>query len=261
MLDIKKVAFVGLVIAVIGAVVGLVIMLDSSPGDVGGAAKGESTSRFESRDETEATAARSSDVRLGSRIGESGREARESAASDGSGSGSGSGSNSGFDSEGSDANAARLGTETTVRTYVRPDGVIVRDHRKGNPPPPDLERVLPRPGRPTTRVSSDVVMSVRSVMKPAVQRCARELDEASFGEKPSVQGRVVVSVESGELTVNRVVITVRDVDDEQGIAALKSCVREPMEVLELDVPGEDDVTDYSITMAFSLRKLLQDSSQ
>jgi hypothetical protein len=137
------------------------------------------------------------------------------------------------------------------RVYVREDGVLVRDHRSGNPP----MRTAPirRPRRNLGAVEPTTVIAVRNAMRPIVYRCTAEIPAAGMEADPRLQGEVVISIAAEYLTVDDVKVQIAHV---QGAAEskLRDCVVQGVSKIAFDVPGATAVTDYTLTLPFRLRQ-------
>lgn len=137
-----------------------------------------------------------------------------------------------------------------ARVYVRDDGKIVRDHRSGNPEPM-MTGGVPVPEK-MRKVESRVIYEVRRAARPLVYECAEALDAGSFGDDPMIQAEIMISVDSGALSVDQVAVKFRDVDaDTDDVAA---CVSDKVGQVAFTADEQADVSKYWLTMPFKLRR-------
>lgn len=143
-------------------------------------------------------------------------------------------------------------SEAAYREYVRADGTLVRDHRAGDREPSDF---APSPVRPpgAQSVEPEAILSVRNAMRPIVHKCAEELNPEQLGPKPRLQGRVTISILDGNLSVDSADIQVRDVPEED-VDAVVDCIKHPLEQQLLPAKGHREVSEYVITLPFRLRR-------
>lgn len=144
-----------------------------------------------------------------------------------------------------------VGEETGVREYRRPDGVVVRDHRAGDHSV-DLTRSIPRaPG--FAKLQPKTVLQVHNALRPDVDGCAAELSQSGFGDRPEVRVDVIVEVAGENLTVERATVLTRDIPEDAS-KSLSDCIQGPAERLVIAAPGEDDLSSYTLTLPFQLRR-------
>jgi len=136
------------------------------------------------------------------------------------------------------------------RVYVRDDGIIVRDHRSGNPEPM-MTGGVPVPEK-MRKVEARVIYEVRKAARPLVYGCAENLDADSFGDDPMIQTAIMITIENGAVSVDQVDVKFRDVDADTD--AVTDCVNEAVTQISLSAEGHEDVSRYSLTMPFKLRR-------
>jgi len=129
--------------------------------------------------------------------------------------------------------------------HIRNDGTLVRDHRSGNPEPPDPE-VSPfvRPTR--AAVAPDAIVAVRHALRPGVRRCSAAY-AADVGQDARVRVRLQVSITGGQVTVAKTDIKAVNVDQND----LAACVEQAARNMELTVEHED-VEHHMLTFPFRL---------
>ncbi|GAB4567043.1 MAG: hypothetical protein Tsb0020_19280 [Haliangiales bacterium] len=137
------------------------------------------------------------------------------------------------------------------RSYVRADGVLVRDYRK------DPDRAAPsgplrRPGV-IGKVAPSTIVAVRNAVRPVVLTCLADADDRTFAAEPRLQVEVVVTISGGWLTAEEVSVQLTDVG-EPSASAMSTCVSDGVAALTLDAQGHDDITAYPLTLPFRLRR-------
>jgi len=141
------------------------------------------------------------------------------------------------------------GRDAEVREFIRPDGVTVRDHRRGTPSV-DLRAPLPVPIE-HARVKPEVIIAVRNEIRPKVHECIRKVDAATGGR---VQARLGVQIQAGELTV--VEVSAKELDADRVPAKrteLSDCVENVIQTIRVPANGHDDVSYHSLTFPFVIR--------
>ena len=149
-----------------------------------------------------------------------------------------------------DSDAAVAGARQP-RSYVRADGVLVRDYRK------DPDRAAPsgplrRPGV-IGKVAPSTIVAVRNAVRPVVLTCLADADDRTFAAEPRLQLEVVVTISGGWLTAEEVNVQLADVG-EPTASAMSTCVSDGVAALTLDAQGHDDITAYPLTLPFRLRR-------
>lgn len=134
---------------------------------------------------------------------------------------------------------------TTREYYV--DGKLIRDHRKGDPPPIDLPPAIhPPDGRKMKPESTSMVTkAVRLVMRECV---ASIPPEERTGDKPKMEAVVVVAVKDKTAAVTKATVQLRDVRGSASDAA-KSCIENKVLSVAEGV-DEADIESYDITTSF-----------
>lgn len=141
--------------------------------------------------------------------------------------------------------------EYPYREYVRDDGTLVRDHRTGIKAPDFTPQTLRAPG--VRKVPPEVIVAVRNAMRPIVRKCADNLNTQEFGEQPRLQSQVTISIFEGRLSIDDVFLYVADVADSD-VDMITTCIKTPMEQLLLPAAGQEELSEYVLTLPFRLRR-------
>lgn len=144
--------------------------------------------------------------------------------------------------------ATRADGDDDVLEYITDGGVIVRDHRADKSQPADLTN-LPRPGR-ARRMQPESVAAVRTILRPIVNGCERQVAADSLGAEPVLQVVVTVSVKSETLTVDKVTAHTKDIPSG---TELEACVRDGFAGASRAVPGEVDIDAFDLTHPFRIK--------
>jgi hypothetical protein len=128
-------------------------------------------------------------------------------------------------------------------------GVIVRDHRSGNPTPVPVPPVITRPSqhRITPQLSSEVSRMVRA----AVAACAGDVPKEARGATPRFEGQITIAIKSGTATITTAALALRDVN---GVAVddLNQCVAQKSIGATTPAGDEPDIDGYLITLSLRL---------
>jgi hypothetical protein len=128
-------------------------------------------------------------------------------------------------------------------------GMIVRDHRSGNPAPVPVAPVVMRPShhRITPQLSSEVSQKVRA----AVAACAGDVPKEARGAKPRFEGQITIAIKNGEATIKTAALELRDVN---GVAVddLNQCVAQRSIGATTPAGDEPDTDGYLITLSLRL---------
>lgn len=216
----KKYGLIGLAIALIAGLALLVIMLRSgSRGEAEPALPGET-----SRAPAEPASRAHGEKRLQPIVGEN-QPAREP--------------------------AVEPSGEPAVRRHVRPDGVIVRDHRSGDREP-DLTRAITR--HPSlAKLSAETVLQIHNAVRPIVDKCAKGLEGDRFGDRPTARVDIIVDISGEMLTVGQAAVKASDVPEDIA-ESLKRCIQGPAERFSLALEGAEDLFGHTVTLPYLLKR-------
>jgi len=128
-------------------------------------------------------------------------------------------------------------------------GTKVRDHRSGEHKPLDVPPNVHVPGGLQIKPATTQIVSTRlqSVMKDCVASLPRE----ARGDKPRLEGQVVVTIKDKKLTVTQSTMQLRNIADDAA-PGLKQCIEQKSVGLSDTASGEADVENYSINISFAI---------
>jgi hypothetical protein len=136
------------------------------------------------------------------------------------------------------------------REYAVGDNVV-RDHRSGDHKPLDVPPNLhPNDSR---MIPSELTHSISQKVKAVMKDCVASLPKDGRGEKPRLEGLIVIAIKDQTLAVTQSTIQMRDLDG-LGAAteAAKQCVESHAVGLSTPAPGEADLPSYSIHLSFAI---------
>jgi hypothetical protein len=128
------------------------------------------------------------------------------------------------------------------------DGVLVRDHRKGDHPIPELPIHTRPPDR--RRLASHLVQDISGKLQVVMKECTSAIPAAARGAKPKLEGVVFVDIKAGELKVIEASVQLGDITGDTTAARL--CIEQKAVGQTIAAKGVEDTTRYSITLAFAV---------
>lgn len=125
---------------------------------------------------------------------------------------------------------------------------IVRDHRKGGQGPVDLPpSVHPPDGR---KIQSSLTSELAQKVKAVMNTCAAAIPPEARGEKPRMEGQIVIAIKDQQVTITRATVQLRNVVG-AAVDATKQCIEQ--QALGITHPTDEaDVDSYDITLSFAL---------
>jgi hypothetical protein len=136
------------------------------------------------------------------------------------------------------------------REYAVGDNVV-RDHRSGDHAPLDIPPNLhPSESR---MIPSALTHSISQKVKAVMKECVASLPTDGRGDKPRLEGLIVIAINDQTIAVTQATIQMRDLD---GLGAAtetaKQCVQSHAIGLSTPAPDEEDLASYSIHLAFAI---------
>lgn len=125
----------------------------------------------------------------------------------------------------------------------------VRDHRAGDNKPIDIPpNVHPNDSR---LIPSSLTHDISQKVKAAMRDCVKDLPRDGRGEKPRMEGQILIAIKDRTLAVTQATIQLRDLDGLGAAAeAAKQCVEAHAVGLSTVAPDEADLASYSINLSF-----------
>jgi hypothetical protein len=136
------------------------------------------------------------------------------------------------------------------REYAVGD-TTVRDHRAGDNKPLDIPpNVHPTGAR---LIPSELTHSISQKVKAVMKECVATLPKEGRGDKPRLEGQILIAIKDGAMSVTESTIQMRDLDGLGGATdAAKQCVESHAVGLSTPAPGEADLASYSIHLSFAV---------
>lgn len=147
---------------------------------------------------------------------------------------------------GSKSENSSVHPEVAVRTYIRNDGTVVRDHRREDFGE-NLERGI-TPPKSVSPVQPETLAAVRVALRPAMNKCiASHAADAPDGSR--AQAVLTVSIRSEKLTVDTLEVSTEGLEDGE---ALKACISGVMLGHSQMVSGAKDADAHKMTFPYNL---------
>jgi hypothetical protein len=140
------------------------------------------------------------------------------------------------------------GSGSATEYYV--GGTRVRDHRAGEHTPIQMSPAPPRrPERRDTasRLTADLAQRIR----PAMGACIAGVPAELRGDKPRVEGEIIVAIKDHQATVTSAALALRDVPEAAQLG-VRPCLARAAVGLVAPAGTEDDVDGYPITLSLSV---------
>lgn len=145
-----------------------------------------------------------------------------------------------------DGSAAGAGS--AVKDYVIGD-VHVRDHRSGDHPMLDLP---PTAHAPRERlIASTLTAELAQRLTASTRDCGAAVPAEARGDKPRVDGTVVIAIKDHQVTIKSAMFQARDVTGDAADRA-KQCFEAKAVGMAVAAPDEADLESYSISMQLRL---------
>jgi hypothetical protein len=134
------------------------------------------------------------------------------------------------------------------RDYVVGD-VRVRDHRSGDNKPLDVPPTAhPAEGR---LLPSTLTHEVSQKLKAVMRECVASLPKDARGDKPRLEGQVVLAIKDKKLTVTKSLMQLRDVSGES-VEPTKQCIEAKALGVENPAADQADLDNYAFNISFAI---------
>jgi hypothetical protein len=135
------------------------------------------------------------------------------------------------------------------REYAVGD-VRVRDHRAGDHAPMDIPpNIHPADAR---RIPPTLTQSISRKVKEQVEACVKDLPVDAKGEKPRMEGQILIAIKDKQLTVTSATAQLRNVSGPL-VDATKACIEQQAVGLTTAAVDEADLESYSINLSYALQ--------
>lgn len=133
-------------------------------------------------------------------------------------------------------------------SYVVGD-IRVRDHRAGGGPPMDIPPSIHTPEGP--RIDSSLTDAIGQQVRLTMFECAKSTSRDGRGERPRVDGQIVINVKANQLAVASAIMQPRDLS-EAATTSIKQCMEAKIVGMTAPAPNQADLDSYSINMSLSI---------
>jgi hypothetical protein len=128
-------------------------------------------------------------------------------------------------------------------------GVRVRDHRSGEHAQLDIPpAVHPPHGR---RIPSQLTYDLTQRLRGVVNECAASVPQDGRGDKPRVDGEILIAIKNQRATVTAATFQLRDAAPTSE-AAVKACVEQKAVGVAAPSGDEAELENYAITLSVRL---------
>jgi hypothetical protein len=134
------------------------------------------------------------------------------------------------------------------KDYVVGD-IRVRDHRAGDHKPLDIPpNVHPMEG---PAIPSALTHEVSQKVKNVVMECTQAMPKDARGDKPRVEGQILIAIKDHKVTITKSTMQLRDVTGD-AVEPTKQCIESKSIGLENSAPETSDVENYTINVSYAI---------
>ena len=134
------------------------------------------------------------------------------------------------------------------KDYVVGD-IRVRDHRAGDHKPLD---VPPNPHpMEGPMIPSALTHEISQKLRAHVMTCTASLPKDARGEKPRVEGQIIIAIKDHKVTITKSTMQLRDVSGES-VEPTKQCIEQKALGIENSAPEQSDLDNYSINVTYAI---------
>lgn len=139
--------------------------------------------------------------------------------------------------------ADRPATETII------NGVRVRDHRR------DRSKPISFPDRPppsdTRRIGRTTTVDINNRILPFVRECGSSVPPEARGDRPRVEGQVIVSIKDHQARVTEATVEISAVAG-AALDVAKQCIQQKALGVVVPAADEADIENYPIQLSYAL---------
>lgn len=128
-------------------------------------------------------------------------------------------------------------------------GIVVRDHRSGNPAPVPTPPMVMRPSQ--HRIAPEVSSQVSQKVRAAVASCAGNVPQEARGAKPRFEGQITITIKNREATITTAALKLLDVSN-VAVDEINQCVAQQSIGATTPAGDEPDTDGYLITLSLRL---------
>jgi hypothetical protein len=131
------------------------------------------------------------------------------------------------------------------------DGQRIRDHRKGDHPPPEPRQpaVDPNNGR---KLAIPVTKAIGGKFQDVFRECSKLIPKEARGGKPKLVGSLFVAIKDQQVTITGTDVKLNDVTGDT-VAAAKHCIEQKAVGVSTAAANEADTDRFTIALNLSIR--------
>jgi hypothetical protein len=134
------------------------------------------------------------------------------------------------------------------RDYVVGD-IRVRDHREGDNKPLDIPP-NPHPAD-GPKIPSLLTHEIAQKVKAVMAECTKDLPADARGDKPRLEGQILITIKDHNVTVTKSTMQLRNVTGES-VEPTKQCIESKSVGITNAAPEQSDLDNYSINVSFAI---------
>ena len=134
------------------------------------------------------------------------------------------------------------------RDYVVGD-IRVRDHREGDHKPLDIPPNVHPAEAPT--IPSSLTHEIAQKVKAVMLDCTKSLPAAARGDKPRVEGQILINIKDHKVTITKSTMQLRNVTGES-VEPTKQCIEQSSVGITNPAPEQSNMDSYSINVTFAI---------
>jgi hypothetical protein len=134
------------------------------------------------------------------------------------------------------------------KDYVVGD-IRVRDHREGDHKPLDIPPNVHPAEAPT--IPSTLTHEIAQKVKAVMIECTKQLPAAARGDKPRLEGQIMISIKSHNVTITKSTMQLRNVSGES-VEPTKQCIEQKSVGITNPAPEQSDIESYSINLSYAI---------
>ena len=142
----------------------------------------------------------------------------------------------------------QVGSGEHPKDYVVGD-IRVRDHREGDNKPLDIPpNVHPAEG---PAIPSTLTHEIAQKVKAVVYECVKAIPSDARGDKPRVEGQIMISIKDNNVTITKSTMQLRNVTGES-VEPTKQCMESKSVGITNPGAGQPNIDGYSINVSYAI---------
>ena len=130
------------------------------------------------------------------------------------------------------------------------NGQRIRDHRApGDRKPMEVPPSIHPPGG--RKIRPELTGLLTDQILAGMRECGRVVPKAALGDKPRLEGQIVIAIKGGQAIVTGSTVQLRNVIGDETIASAKQCIEQKALAVRAPATDEQDLDSYSISLSFA----------